>query len=130
MGLAGLWNTWTDKATGEVIESYTMLTVNADDHPLMSRMHRPDPALPTDEQDKRSVVAIEQADIEQWLRGSREEASELLVAATCGADRRRPGLEAVASNAKALSASWLAQAGSAGRRHCLFPRVVNLLFPP
>jgi putative SOS response-associated peptidase YedK len=28
--LAGLWNTWTDKTTGEVHESYTMLTINAD----------------------------------------------------------------------------------------------------
>ena len=27
---AGLWNTWTDKATGEMVESYTMLTLNAD----------------------------------------------------------------------------------------------------
>lgn len=37
-----------------------MLTVNADDHPIMSRMHKPDPKLPPDQQDKRSVVAIEQ----------------------------------------------------------------------
>ena len=42
-GLAGLWNVWTNKDTGEVHESYTMLTLNADDHPLMSRMHKPDP---------------------------------------------------------------------------------------
>lgn len=38
-GLAGLWNTWVDSSTGEVVESYTMLTVNADSHPIMSRMH-------------------------------------------------------------------------------------------
>lgn len=69
-GLAGLWNTWRDRATGEVVESYTMLTVNADDHPIMSRMHKPDPMLPPDQQDKRSVVAIEQSDIEQWLQGT------------------------------------------------------------
>lgn len=78
-GLAGLWNTWTDKDTGEVIESYTMLTVNADCHPIMNRMHKPDPKLPPDQQDKRSVVAIERRDLEQWLRGSGEEASTLLV---------------------------------------------------
>jgi putative SOS response-associated peptidase YedK len=54
-----------------------MLTVNADDHPLMSRMHKPDPTLPPDQQDKRSVVAIEQSDIEQWLQGSQAEAKEL-----------------------------------------------------
>jgi putative SOS response-associated peptidase YedK len=77
-GLAGLWNTWTDNATGEIVESYTMLTINADDHPLMSRMHKPDPKLPPDQQDKRSVVPIELANVEQWLRGSTEEAASLV----------------------------------------------------
>jgi len=79
-GLAGLWNTWIDRDTGEAVESYTMLTVNADHHPLMSRMHKPDSKLPPDQQDKRSVVAIEQADIERWLQGSVEEAGQLLTA--------------------------------------------------
>lgn len=77
-GLAGLWNTWIDHATGEVVESYTMLTVNADQHPIMARMHKPDPKLPANQQDKRSVVTIEPGNIEQWLRGSITEASELL----------------------------------------------------
>lgn len=58
-GLAGLWNAWTDRTTGEIIESYSMLTMNADSHPLMSRMHKPDPKLPDDKQDKRSVVVID-----------------------------------------------------------------------
>lgn len=77
-GLAGLWNTWTDKATGEVLESYTMLTVNADAHPLMSRMHKPDPKLPPDQQDKRSVVAVEMADVAAWLGGTIEDAKRLI----------------------------------------------------
>ena len=64
--------------TGEVIESYTMLTVNADDHPLMCRMHKPDPKLPPDQQDKRSVVAIEVDDVERWLQGSVDDVAELL----------------------------------------------------
>lgn len=75
--LAGLYHPWVNKQTGEVLETYTMLTVNADGHPLMSRMHKPDPSLPPDQQDKRSVVAIEKADLEQWLRGSQAEAAEL-----------------------------------------------------
>jgi putative SOS response-associated peptidase YedK len=66
-GLAGLWNTWVDKETGEVVESYTMLTINADAHPLMQRMHKPDPKLPSHLQDKRSVVPIERADVDAWL---------------------------------------------------------------
>ncbi|MFC7460739.1 SOS response-associated peptidase [Hydrogenophaga defluvii] len=77
-GLAGLWNTWVDKVTGELHESYTMLTVNADDHPIMSRMHKPDPKFPPDQQDKRSVVAIEAADVDQWLAGTLADAQRLL----------------------------------------------------
>ena len=77
-GLAGLWNTWTDRATGEVVESYTMLTLNADAHPLMRRMHKPDPKLGPDQQDKRSVIPIELEDVDTWLFGHLEEASRLL----------------------------------------------------
>ena len=77
-GLAGLWNTWIDRATGEVHESYTMLTVNADSHPLMSRMHKPDPKLPADQQDKRSVIAIELDDVDLWLTGTQSDVKHLL----------------------------------------------------
>ncbi|MBA4194352.1 MAG: SOS response-associated peptidase family protein [Hydrogenophaga sp.] len=77
-GLAGLWGSWTDRSTGEVIESYTLLTINADHHPVMRRMHKPDPALPADAQDKRSVVAIEAADVDRWLHSPVEEARGLL----------------------------------------------------
>jgi len=77
-GLAGLWYAWIDRATGEIHESFTMLTINADDHPLMRRMHKPDPTLPPDQQDKRSVIPIDRTDIEQWLSGSIEEAAELM----------------------------------------------------
>jgi putative SOS response-associated peptidase YedK len=77
-GLAGLWNAWTDKATGEIHESYTMLTLNADAHPLMNRMHKPDPKFGPDQQDKRSVVPIELADVDTWLCGSLAEAARLI----------------------------------------------------
>lgn len=78
-GLAGLWNTWTDRTSGEIHESYTMLTVNADSHPLMRRMHKPDPKYGPDEQDKRSVVAIEFANVDLWLHGDNQEVKELVV---------------------------------------------------
>ncbi|HOV19135.1 MAG TPA: SOS response-associated peptidase family protein [Ottowia sp.] len=77
-GLAGLWNTWIDKVTGEVHESYSMLTMNADSHPLMRRMHKPDPKLPPDRQDKRSVIPIEAGDVDRWLAGTVAEAQALL----------------------------------------------------
>lgn len=76
--LAGLWNTWTDKVSGEMIESYAMLTLNADDHPLMSRMHKPDPKRGPDAQDKRSVGPIELEDVDAWLHGTQEQAQALV----------------------------------------------------
>jgi putative SOS response-associated peptidase YedK len=77
-GLAGLWNTWTDPATGELVESYTLLTINADGHPLMGRMHRPDPKRPPEMQDKRSVVPIEPADVDTWLHAPLADAAPLV----------------------------------------------------
>ena len=69
---------WTGKATGEIHESYTMLTLNADAHPLMSRMHKPDPKLAPDKQDKRSVIPLEVHEFDIWLAGTVEEAKTLL----------------------------------------------------
>ncbi len=83
-GLAGLWHRWVDRNTGVVHESYTMLTMGANSHPLMSRMHKPemDPAtrqpLPPDRQDKRSVVPIERGDVDEWLAGTVGQAQALL----------------------------------------------------
>src|SRR5690606_7413455 len=74
-GLAGRRNIGTDPAAGEVLESYTVLTINADAHPLMSRMHKPDPTIPTNAQDNRSVIPIEVNDVDCWLAGAVEEAS-------------------------------------------------------
>ena len=77
-GLAGLWNSWTDPSSGEVLESYTMLTLNADAHPLMRRMHRPDPKRPPEHQDKRSVVPIESEDVDRWLHAPVAQAAQLV----------------------------------------------------
>jgi putative SOS response-associated peptidase YedK len=77
-GLAGLWNRWIDPETGEIVESYTMLTQNADAHPLMNRMHRPDPKRPPTLQDKRSVVPIEAADVDAWLHAPQADAQALV----------------------------------------------------
>jgi len=66
-GIAGLWGWWRDPKTGEEALSFTMLTVNADDHPLMRRFHRP-------EDEKRMVVILDQADYDRWLDCSPDEA--------------------------------------------------------
>ena len=58
--------------------SYSMLTQNCDAHPLLRLMHRPDPKLPEDAQDKRAVVPIEREYWDQWLHGTQEHAEALI----------------------------------------------------
>lgn len=89
-GLAGLWNVWVDKESGEEVESYTMLTINADGHPLMGRMHRPDPKRPPEQQDKRSVVPIEAEDVDLWLTAPLDVAATLVRLAPAEAFRAEP----------------------------------------
>ncbi len=76
--LAGLWSEWTDPDTGEVVPNYTLITQNCDGHPVLGRMHKPDPHLPADRQDKRTVVSIERADWDTWLTGTASQALALL----------------------------------------------------
>ena len=44
----------------------------------MRCMHKSDPKAGPDEQDKRSVIAIEQVEVDQWLDGTVHKAKELL----------------------------------------------------
>jgi len=80
-GVAGLWNSWTDLKTGEIWDSYTMLTINANLHPLMSRMHKIEIDRMTKQVifDKRSVVPIEEHDFDRWLTCTVEEARDMLL---------------------------------------------------
>jgi putative SOS response-associated peptidase YedK len=59
MAIAGLWESWAD-LTGHIVHSYTMLTLNADDHPLMRNFHRPD-------DEKRMVVILSKELHLDWL---------------------------------------------------------------
>ena len=61
-----------------------MLTLNADHHPLMSRMHKPDPKAEQHQQDKRSVVSIELVDVDTWLCGTKKAAAALVRLAPVG----------------------------------------------
>jgi hypothetical protein len=60
-----------------------MLTQNCDHHPVLSRMHKPDPALQPDQQDKRTIVPIGRGDWDQWLRGTTEDAMKLVRLPVC-----------------------------------------------
>ena len=66
MGIAGLWGWWR-APDGRELLSFTMLTVNADDHALMKRFHRPG-------EEKRMVVILDEADHDAWLECSVERA--------------------------------------------------------
>lgn len=50
----------------------------AEGHPLMGRMHKPDPKLPAEQQDMRSLIPLEAHDFDRWLTCTVEEAREML----------------------------------------------------
>jgi len=41
LGIASIWDTWTDVLSGEIITSFSLITINADEHPFMKNFHRP-----------------------------------------------------------------------------------------
>lgn len=59
-GIACLWDRWIDPNTGEQIASFSMLTVNADQHPVMSQFHRAG-------DEKRTPVILNANQYEDWL---------------------------------------------------------------
>jgi putative SOS response-associated peptidase YedK len=59
MGIAGVYSSWRD-VEGKQHFSFAMLTVNADGHPVMGRMHAPS-------EEKRMVIILEPSDYGRWL---------------------------------------------------------------
>ncbi|MDB5777855.1 MAG: putative response-associated peptidase [Polaromonas sp.] len=70
MGVAGLWESWTG-AEGEVIVSYTLLTVNANSHALMSRYQQPG-------NEKRMPAILNEGAYDAWLSARPEKAREFM----------------------------------------------------
>ena len=70
MGVAGLWESWTG-AGGEVIMSYTLLTVSANSHALMHRYQQPG-------NEKRMVVILNEGSVDAWLSARPEKAREFM----------------------------------------------------
>ncbi|MER2512539.1 MAG: SOS response-associated peptidase family protein [Nitrosomonas ureae] len=70
MGIAGIWGAWRSP-TGETVHSFTMLTINADDHPVMRQFHKPD-------DEKRMVVILNDQDYDAWLTASVNESRHFL----------------------------------------------------
>lgn len=70
MGIAGLYSAWKD-AKGAIVYSFTMLTINADQHPFMRQFHKP-----TDE--KRMVVILPEDAYQAWLDAPASQSMDFL----------------------------------------------------
>lgn len=57
--MAGMWRSW-EEDNGVIAHSFTQFTMNADDHLLLNRFHRPG-------EEKRGVVIIRPEDYDDWL---------------------------------------------------------------
>lgn len=59
LGVAGLWAQWRSPQ-GETVFSFSMLTINADAHPLMRQFHKP-------QDEKRMIVILRPESFDDWL---------------------------------------------------------------
>ena len=66
MGIAGIYRRWKNPAGGELF-TFTMLTVNADGHPIMERFNKPG-------EEKRMVVIVDPDAYMTWLTCSLQQA--------------------------------------------------------
>ena len=71
LGVAGIWEYRSNGPNGLPLISFSMLTINADEHPLMKRFHKPG-------DEKRMVVILRPSDYESWLHAPIEQVPSFL----------------------------------------------------
>lgn len=71
MGIAGIWTGWKNPANGVILRSFSMLTVNADDHPFMRNYHKP-------QDEKRMVCILHEDEYDAWLSAPADESRQFL----------------------------------------------------
>ena len=71
MGVAGVWNSWIDPETGEVLMSYAILTINANSHALMRRYGH-------DGAEKRMPAILGEGTYDAWLTARQDKAREFM----------------------------------------------------
>ena len=71
IAVASIWERFIDKETGEIVFSFSMLTINAADHPMMQHFHKPN-------DEKRSIVVLQEDSYETWLKANHQQAKDLL----------------------------------------------------
>lgn len=69
--VAGLWKAWEEEQ-GSFSFSFTQLTINADEHPLMKRFHKPG-------DEKRSLVIVPRSEYEAWLNVKDPEVARMML---------------------------------------------------
>ena len=69
--IASIWERVIDKSTGEILFSFSMLTVNASGHEIMKHFHKPNG-------EKRSVVVLNDNDYLRWLKSDTLQAISML----------------------------------------------------
>ena len=74
VAVASIWERFTDKETGEIVFSFSLLTINADHHPVMKHFHKPN-------DEKRSIVVLQDNDYAKWLNANHNQARDLLTLA-------------------------------------------------
>ena len=69
--IACLWDRWKQPATGQLVVSFSMLTVNADEHPVMKRFHKAG-------DEKRTPVIVPESQYMAWLGASVDQAAQMM----------------------------------------------------
>ena len=72
--IACLWDRWIDPDSGECVVSFSMLTVNADEHPVMCQFHKPG-------EEKRTPVIVAPSLHDTWLSADPAQAATLMTVA-------------------------------------------------
>lgn len=77
IAVASIWERIIDRESGEIIFSFSMLTINAEGHEVMKHFHRT-------EDEKRSIVVLTETNYLDWLKADTNRAQSLLNLASNG----------------------------------------------
>ncbi|CAN7408358.1 SOS response-associated peptidase family protein [Duganella sp. LjRoot269] len=71
IALPGMWRTWQEE-DGTITNSFTHFTLNADEHPLLKRFHRPG-------EEKRGIAILRPEHYDDWLGSTNPEFARALL---------------------------------------------------
>lgn len=69
--VGGIWSWWLDPETKEGKCTFSMLTLNADSHPVLNRLHKPG-------DEKRSLYIVPPQEFDRWLTATPDAAGAML----------------------------------------------------